>query len=286
MEEQNNKKSPLGAPKPFNPDDPYGVNEILEEKDRQYHIASNKKKAPSAVRWLVIFAPVYLLAAMPFAIWLKNVHEKPDVQLSGEQQNAFVADDKIDYSVVDTTPVVAASTKTVEAITGPDPLQELFKTDIPGAVNSVFEQRTPQQVRDFFNSEAVSEHLAQKLKEGGAWDTPEGLLKYLAENEEGKKLLAAFAAQREKAEVVNAGLSSGSFMLCVAAPAVISMATEPAKYAPLVAQNAQLLSLLSAEPVGKALSGLPNLAAFVKAVTAPPAATKEKPHARKGRASR
>jgi len=287
MEEQNNNKPQLGASKPFNPDDPYGVNDVLEEKERQYRIASQRKKAPSAVRWLVIFAPVYLLAAMPFAIWLRNVHEKPDVQLSGEQQSAFVADDKIDYSVVDTTPTVAVSTKTVEAVTGPDPLQDLFKTDMTGAVSSVFEQRSAAQVRDFFNSEAVSEHLAQKLKDAGAWDTPEGMLKYFAENEEGKKLLAAFVAQRDKADVVNAGLSSGSFMLCVAAPAVITMAGSPAKYAPLVAQNPELLLLLSSEPVSKALSGLPTLASFAKAITSPPpAAEKAKAPARKGRASR
>ena len=257
------------APTPFNADDPYGVNAVLDEKERQYRLASQQKKEPSALKWLIIFAPVYLLAAMPFAIWLKNAHEKPDVQLSGEQQNAFVADDKIDYSIVDSTPAVAVSTRAVAAFTGPDPLQDLFKKDMLGAVNRVFAERAPQQVRDFFSSEAVSEQLAQKLKEGGAWDTPEGLLKYLSQNEEGKKLLAAFLSQSDKADVVNAGLSSGSFLLCVAAPSVISIISAPAKYAGPVAENKELLQLLSAAPVGKALSGLPNMANFIKVVTAP-----------------
>ncbi|HOX22099.1 MAG TPA: hypothetical protein PLL10_01440, partial [Elusimicrobiales bacterium] len=181
MEQPNTNKQQAG-PKVFNPDDPYGVKAILEEKDRQHQQAmANRPKEASALKWLVIFAPVYLLAAMPFAIWLKDAYEHPDMKLSSAQETAFMADEKADAKE---EPVVAPVAETED----PGQLLSTIKTEPVAALTKLFARGNPQQVKDFFDDDAVAEILSQKLKDAGAWDTPEGLLKYLSTEDEGRKI--------------------------------------------------------------------------------------------------
>lgn len=264
MAQQKGKQPEPEATKTFNPDDPYGVKAILEEKEKKYREAAKKPKAPSAMRWLLIFAPMYLLVAMPFAIWFKNSYEKTDVQLSGAQATAFMADDKIDYTKDDSS-ATAVAASTAAAQPEEAPLQTLFSTDMVTALNALFSQNDAQKVKEFFNDEAVAASLEQSLKSAGAWETGDGFMKYISQNEEGKKLLTLFHGQRDNIKAVEEGLQSKTFLRFASSPAVKDMQTNYKKFVPAAAANPEFLGILTAAPVANVLSNLEYTAVFMRA---------------------
>ncbi|NLO91317.1 MAG: hypothetical protein GX410_04920 [Elusimicrobia bacterium] len=264
MAEQKGKQPEPEATKTYNPDDPYGVKAVLEEKEKQYREAVKKPKAPSAVRWLLIFAPMYLLVAMPFAIWFKNAYEKTDVQLSGAQESAFMADDKVDYTKDDSSST-AVAVSTASAQSDETPLQTLFSTDMVTALNALFAQSDDKKVKEFFDDDSVAGRMQEALKAAGAWDTGDGFLKYISQNDEGKKLLSIFYEQRNNDKVADAGLRSKTFQRFAGSHAVKDMQTNYKKFVPAAAASPQLVAILFSAPVANVLANQESTAVFMKA---------------------